>query len=176
MIDYAKMTTEELIAARDAIEIALRERQGDIAKHELLNLNINGKTVRDLVALCEDDPDADHGISYSFCLVHEGELYDIYYDTGDDRNPERKFVPYEWWPWADNADGEELRDWDNRAAELVPPGFDALSENSWGFYDGTHEDAIARLQEYGVIALGPDETTSWDELYKKALAEREKAS
>lgn len=169
-MDYSKWATADLEQAKQETVAKLREIEVTLQRREVLGRNINGITAADFVVRCTPDEFSDdpEEMDYSFDIAYQGELHDIYYDTGNYESG--KFVPYSWWPWHNlNEDGEEEEyDLDqymdnNGAVDFIPPGFGESSENNYDFA-GTHAEALAALQEYGITKI-LDGETSYKEKY-----------
>jgi len=84
---------------------------------------------------------------FSFCIKHDGKLYDIYYECGPSEGTKGL---YPWWPIV-GEEGEDQFD-RNGAFEFIPPGFSEACENSYR-YRGSVEEAVKQLKKYGFVNI-----------------------
>ena len=123
------------------------------AKHvrEAKTKCINNITIRDFVILwgsygMRDENDKPE-YQFSFCIKHDGKLYDIYYECGPSEGTKGL---YPWWPIV-GEEGEDQFD-RNGAFEFIPPGFSEACENSYR-YRGSVEEAVKQLKKYGFVNI-----------------------
>lgn len=151
---YNNWPTEKIKKELEKLYAVLRKRQEIQEVQEANQRCINHITTKDFVVYWgnygEFDRKDQPEYSFSFCIKHDGKIYDIYYECSPDNES-----LYPWWPIV-GEDGED--NWDrNGAHDFIPPGFNEACENSYK-YRGTFEQAIAQLKRYGFTDIQQDPT------------------
>lgn len=152
MNKYSKMTDDQLKKLANEVQEELSKRHNKIEFERARTLNINGITAKDIQVVYHDIH-GDGNLNYSFYVKHDGRSYDFYYDHSKwDKSHKRTFHP--WWPVKTHDEYgntyTENDDWEmNGAREFIPPGFAESMENSYE-YDGTVEEVIKYLKNYGI--------------------------
>jgi hypothetical protein len=135
MKSYDDMTNDQL--ERECIRFSKEMNAKINEMHRIIHIRemkdgINGITPKDFLIVYDKDCD-----KYTFFIKKGRIAYDIYYDSRDKNTREY----HSWWPTTDE---------ENRADFFVPIEFSEERENGYS-YDGSFDEAVETLKEYGFV-------------------------